>query len=212
MINVRELSRKDCIGSVILPDSEATEKLGNDFAPALFVDWENANDIAHRTRFALIASPSTGKSSLFKGLYSRLSNPLTLEKRQDHLRQSRFGGKSITQKWFQSVEMGDVCHVDTGFGKEFWRILKPYREGLLSDNVCGSDIVENAESDERYDQFDCAIWLEKTFDSNNRHVRQAYIYATQDFARRPLFQNFLKSQFLINPVGDIRNEVNGLDI
>ena len=163
-------------------------------------------------RFALIASPSTGKSSLFKGLYTRLSDPLVLEKRQDYLRQSRFGGKSITQKWFQSIEMGDVCHVDTGFGKEFWRVLKPYRDGLLADNKYGLDIVENAESDGRYDQFDCAIWLEKTFDKNNRHVRQAYIYATQNFSGRPVFQDFLKSQSLIASIGDIQNEMNGLDI
>lgn len=219
MINVRELSRKECIGSVILPDAAATEKLGNDFAPTLYVDWENASAISHRLRFALIASPNTGKSSLFKGLYARLSNPLVLEKRQDYLRQSRFDGKSIIQKWFHSTEMGDVCHVDTGFGQEFWRVLKPYREGSIANNKLGLDIVENAESDDRYDQFDCAIWLEKTYLDDktglyldNRTIRQAYIYATQEFANRPVFKNFLKAQTLVDPIGGIRNALNGLDI
>lgn len=218
-INVRELSRKKCQASVILPDAKATEKLGYDFSATLFLDWENANAISHRTRFALIATPGTGKTALFKGLYSRLDTPLTLEKRQDHLRHGRFGGKSITQKWFHSTEMGDVCHVDTGFGQEFWRILKPYREGLLANNKYGLDIVENAETDDRHAQFDCAIWLEKRYVEdktglylNNRTIRQAYIYATDEFAKRAAFQDFLKSQSLVDPIGDIREDLNGLDI
>ncbi|MFP4312841.1 MAG: hypothetical protein ACLFR0_00825 [Alphaproteobacteria bacterium] len=212
LINAKELLRKNALASVILPDAAATEKLGQDFAPSLFMDWSDVSATQKRTRVALHATPGTGKTAFAKGLFSTLNAPITVECRQDFLRLSRFNGKTITQKWLRSTEMGHVCHVDTGFGQEFWRVLEPYREKLLeAQKLGGVDIVENAETDERYDQFDCAIWLERTFDDNNIRVRQAYIYATQDFAARPAFREFLNRQNLVNPIGDIQDELDALD-
>lgn len=209
MLNVKDLLRKDALASVKLLDNDATEKLGSDFSSVLYRDWQNTELEKLRLRFALLATPGTGKTTLTKGLFASLSNPLTIERRQDFLRQSRFGGKNITQKWFHSTEMGHVCHVDTGFGTEFWRILKPYRERLLeAQKLAGVDIVENAETDERHDQFDCAIWMEKSMDQEGNRFRQAYIYATENFAARPAFQDFLSKQNLVDPIGDIRHELN----
>lgn len=212
MVNVKELSRKEALASVKLVDNEATEQLGRDFSSVLYRDWQNTQQEKLRIRFALLATPGTGKTTLTKGLFANLSNPLVIDRRQDYLRQSRFGGKSITQKWFHSSEMGHVCHVDTGFGTEFWRILKAYRERLLeAQELAGVDIVENAETDERFDQFDCAIWLEKSMDQDGSRYRQAYIYASADFAARPSFQDFISKQNVVDPIGDIREELEGLD-
>lgn len=199
-VDVRELLYKDALASVILRDSDATEKLGRDFAAVLNRDWDNVESEKLRFRFALLATPGTGKTTLVKGLFSTLQNPLTIERRQDFLRLNRFEGKAITQKWFHSLEMGDVCHVDLGFGSETWRILKPYRELLLEkQGLCGTDIVEHADVDDRADQFDCAIKISKTMDANKNRYRQAYIYASDEFAARPAFQSFLNSQELAPP-------------
>ena len=194
MIDASDLSRKDARISIKLLTPQDTENLGRDFAPCLHMDWENASVHSKRTRVALIATPGTGKTSFFKGLYSTLDKPLTIERRQDFLIHSRFAGKSITQKWFQSVEMGHVCHVDVGFGSQFWRILKPYRDKLLdAQNLGGVDIVENAQTDERKDEFDCAVWIEKSMDQDMNPYREAYIIASDKFAARPAFQTFIET-------------------
>lgn len=213
MIYVRDLSRKHAMGSVNLPDSKATEKLGRDFAPCLFMDWDNAAEVTKRKRLGLYAGSGTGKTSLVKGIFSAIQAPLTLDLKKEHVRFSFRDSKLIIQKWFHSVEMGDVCHVDAGFGSEFWRLLKPYRERLLeAQGLGGVDIVENAETDERPDVFDAAIWIEKTCDENNNRLRQAHIFATAEFAARRSFQNFLATQDLINPLADIADELSGLNL
>lgn len=198
-IDVRHLSWKDALVRVKLPDVAATEQLGRDFAPTLHMDWRDTKAVNTRLRLALMAVPGTGKTSFFNGIASTLQEkPLNLDRREDIVRYGRFSGKSITQKWFHSAEMGHVCHVDTGFASEFWRILKPYRDDvLLEQRLGGVDIVENAETDARSGQFDVAVQIEKSMDHNNSRFRSAYIYATQEFAARPAFQKFLKS--LENP-------------
>lgn len=211
-INVSELLRKNALASVMLKNKHDTEKLGRDFAPCLYVDWEKVSCETPRTRLGLLATPGTGKSALVQGIFSVIATPLNFDRRKDFLRLARFEGKCITQKWCHSFEMGDICHVDAGFGSEFWRILQPYRDRLLEkSNRVGIDIVENAEYDSRFFDFDAAIWIEKQFDSNGGQCRQAYIYASDGFTENPSFQKFLDEQDLVDPFESYPSELAELN-
>lgn len=215
MINATTLLRREALCALYLPDSKSTDQFGYDFAPTLFIDWSDKEAVQKRTRFALIASRNTGKTSFVEGLKSRLySDILNFEAREDQARISFDESKTIRQSWFHSVLMGHVCHVDLGFRSESYKIIKAYRDGILEDqNMGGVDIVEHPEYDSRSHEFDLVIWLQKSFDEEDRRVREAYIYASNEFAQRPAFQKFMQQyqdRFHV-PCADIASELSSLN-
>ena len=188
-MNIRELSHKTALRALKLQTAEDTFDLGRAFSHAVAKDWSDPESIKRIDKIALIAMPECGKSTLVKGLTSTFMSPLVLETKDTEEGRHR-------QTLWSTAEASLVRHADLGFLNSYpGRVLRAYRFDYTEKQGSGGvDLLENAHRARGVDPegFDCAVEISKHLDNAGNRFRIAYIHATQAFAQRPGFQQFLE--------------------